>query len=72
MDEKNEMKNLIQEYITETECNYECDGIVFDCYSCSCLKDCYIKSCERCNNEFAESIDYGGYDTAENFWEQFD
>lgn len=72
MNEKNEMKNLILEYITETECNYECDDIVFNCCSCSCFEDCYMKSCERCNTEFAESVDYSGYNTTEDFWEQFD
>lgn len=69
MDEK---KNLIMEHITEVECGFECDDTVFNCFSCSNFEDCYMKSCERCNAEFAENIDYGGYNTVEDFWEQFD
>lgn len=68
-----EKKSLIKEYITEDECNYMYDGeILFDCLSCSCFEECYAKSCERCNSEFVKSIDYGGYNSEESFWEQFD
>lgn len=66
----NEKKNFIKEYITENECVYMYDNAVFDCDSCSCFEDCYIKSCEKCNSEFADSVNYGGYDTKETFWEQ--
>ena len=65
-----EKKNFIKEYITEKECNYMCDDIVFDCEHCSCFDDCYFESCERCDNEFAKSVSYGGYDTEETFWVQ--
>lgn len=66
-----EKTNLIKEYITEDECDDMCDDSLFDCEHCSCLEECYIKSCEKCNKEFAESIDYGGYNTEDDFWEQF-
>lgn len=62
--------NLIKEYISEKECEYMTDDLLFDCNSCSCFEDCYMKSCEKCNSEFAESINYGGYNTEEDFWEQ--
>lgn len=62
---------LIKEYISEEECEYEYDSGLFECESCSCLEECYMKSCERCNLEFAESIRYGGCSTEEEFWEQF-
>ena len=41
-----------------------------DCTSCDCIYECYMKANNRCNSEFAESIDYGGYDSEEEFWEQ--
>ena len=68
--EMKEKKNFIKEYITENECNYMCDNIVFDCEDCSCFEDCYAVSCGRCNNEWADSVAYGGYRTKEDFWEQ--
>lgn len=66
----NEKKIFIKEYITENECNYMCDNTTFDCDSCSCVEDCYLVSCARCDSEFANNINYGGYDTEETFWEQ--
>ena len=65
-----EEKSLIRDHITEDECNYMTDDTLFNCDSCSCFEECYMKSCERCNSEFAESVEYGGYNTAEDFWEQ--
>jgi hypothetical protein len=65
-----EKKSLIKGYITEEECNYDCDDEIFDCESCSNFKECCMKAEIRCNVEFAESMDYGGYDTPEDFWEQ--
>lgn len=66
-----EKMDLIKEYITEEECSCECDYEVFDCKSCSNFEECYMKAEIKCNTDFAESIDYGGYNTAEDFWEQF-
>ena len=60
-----EKKNLIMNYITEDECFN-----MFDCNSCVDFEECYMKSCERCNIEFAESVDYGGYDNEEEYWSQ--
>lgn len=68
----NEKKNLITEYITEDECNYNGDSDLFDCENCSSLEECYMRSCVICDIEYAESIDYGGCDSEESFWEQFD
>lgn len=65
-----EKKELIREYIAEDECNYLRDESLFECDACSCFEECYMKSCERCDREFAESVDYGGYRTEEEFWEQ--
>lgn len=70
MNDKNEMKRLIIEYISEDECDSMCDDEVFNCEECSCREECYMKSCERCNMEFAEMVGYGGYNTIDEFWEQ--
>lgn len=71
MDEK---KVLIKEYIDKEECEYICDDKVFDCIHCSCFEDCCAIAEIRCDDElndtFAKSINYGGYDNAEEFWEQ--
>ena len=65
-----EKKNLIKNYITKDECNYMADDISFDCDFCSCFEECYMKSRERCNREFSKSVEYSGYNTSEDFWEQ--
>lgn len=65
-----EKKSLIMEYITEDECCYMCDNEVFDCESCSSFEECYLNANNKCNKEFAESINYGGCCTEEEFWEQ--
>ena len=65
-----EKKNWIKEYITKEECNYMCDDIVFDCEHCSCSEDCYMRACDRCDNELADSVAFGGYNTEDEFWEQ--
>lgn len=66
----NEKKSFIKEYITENECDYMCDGIIFDCDYCTCFKDSYLEACIRCNGELANAVSFGGYDTEETFWEQ--
>ena len=65
-----EKKDLIMDYITEDECCNMCDKELYDCVSCSSLEDCYMNSCVRCNSEYVESIDYGGYNNEEEFLEQ--
>lgn len=50
----------------------ECDEIGTDRYQYnSCLQNefCILEAIERCNHEYAESIDYGGCDSEEEFWE---
>lgn len=68
--EMDEKKNFIKEHITEEECSYACDDIVFDCEHCGCFEDCYFESCERWDDEYVDSVAYGGYLTKEDFWEQ--
>lgn len=64
----NEMKNLILNYITKDECNYMCDDKLFDCNHCSNVNECFSKANDCCDDEFVNSIDYGGYNTKEDFW----
>lgn len=68
----NEKLELIKDYITEYECDYlyDSDNGLFDCNSCSNLEECYIKAQIKCDVEFAEDMDFCGYNTAEDFWEQ--
>lgn len=61
---RNEMNHL-KDYINEYECN-EC----YDCQNCQDVKECYYLATQRENTAYAESLDYGGYDTEEEFWEQ--
>lgn len=65
-----EKKELIREYITEDECRYDCDDEMFECESCSNFDECCMKAEIKCDREFAESVNYGGYSTEEEFWEQ--
>lgn len=46
-----------------------CD--VCDCENCDGeqIEECYYKANSYCNDIFTESIDYGGYDSAEEFWD---
>ena len=62
-----EMIDVINDELTECEFNMN-----FDCKSCSELETCYFKASTKSNHEFAESIDYGGYDSEEEFWENLD
>ena len=65
-----EKKDLITSYITEQECEYTGDSDLFECFTCSSLNECYTKSCEICNSEFANSVNYGGCNTEEEYWNQ--
>ena len=33
------------------------------------LEQCYYKASTKSSHEFAESLDYGGYDSEDEFWE---
>lgn len=54
---------------TIKEYGRDCD--IFDCENCNNnqIEKCYYKSNNYCNDTFAEFIDYGGYDSAEEFWD---
>lgn len=65
--EMNEKKKLIMEYITKTECQYMCDENLYQCESCSSIEECFTVAHLECICEFAEVVDYGGYDNVEDF-----
>ena len=60
-----EMIDLIKNYNVEYD---DCGQI--SCEKCCYLEDCYCIARGRENSEWAELINYGGYDTEEEFWEQ--
>ena len=60
-----EMAELIDVYKVEYD---NCGRI--DCSKCNYLEDCYFVARQKQDSEWAKSINYGGYDTEEEFWEQ--
>ena len=62
-----EMIELIEEELSE--CEFDSN---FNCRDCSELENCYFKASTKFAHEFAESLDYGGYDSEEEFWENLD
>lgn len=63
-DNIDEMIELIQDEFSKCEF-----GENFNCKNCSELEECYYKASTKSSHEFAKSIDYGGYDSEEEFWE---
>lgn len=61
---KNEMK-----YLKDNIAEYECDEN-YRCQKCSNIEECYYLVIQRENSLYARSLDYGGYDIEEEFWEQ--
>ena len=59
------MSDIISDYVAEKECDND-----MNCKGCKFIEECYSKASNRCNSEFAESINYGGYNTEKEFWEQ--
>ena len=57
-----EMKGLIVDELSE--CEFDND---FKCEECSELEQCYYKASIKSSHEFAESLDYCGYDSEDEF-----
>ena len=68
-EESESMADLIIDYISKRECKEDLIGNDYDCVNCGNIEECYMEANSRCNSEFAESINYGGYDSEEEFWE---
>ena len=68
MKELNQMRNEMKEIkynIPEDECVNNYKG-----KKCGNIEECYWNAISKENSLFAESLDYGGYDSEEEFWEQ--
>ena len=64
------MSSFIKEYLTKSDCNMVSGGgNNFNCEHCGCIEICYGIANMRCISEFAERLNYGGYNTEEEFWE---
>ena len=59
------------EFIEENlgECKFDED---FNCKDCCELEYCYHKAAVKLAHEFAKNLDYHGYDSEEEFWENLD
>ena len=68
-EELESMADLIIDYISKRECKEDLIGKDYDCINCGNIEECYMEANSRCNSEWAESINYGGYDSEEEFWE---
>lgn len=66
MNDKDEMLELIESENMK-ENNPYCTGD--DCKYCSDIDECYSEAIVLSNHEFAESINFGGYDSEEEFWD---
>ena len=64
------MIELMQEYLTDSDCERISGGNNFECENCEYKEECYSLANQRCNSEFAESVNYGGCNSEEEFWEQ--
>ena len=64
------MGDLIFQYLNNDDCERISGGNDFECSDCWHKEECYSLANQRCNSEFAESCNYGGCDTEEEFWEQ--
>lgn len=61
--DKKDMMQVIKDELSN------CDNeIEYNCSNCCDIEECYSKACDKANHEFAESCDYGGLDSEEEFW----
>lgn len=63
------MEDFISDYISDEQCK-DIASNVHNCRNCYCIDECYALANNKCNSEWAESIDYGGCNSEEEFWEQ--
>lgn len=55
--------------IIKSECMRDDFCMTKTCSECKDIEECYMKAVSASNHTFAESIDYGGYATEEEFWD---
>lgn len=63
--ERKHQEDIINSYGGIPDCDCE------NCHECSEIQveECYAIASNNCNSKFAELINYGGYDSEEEFWE---
>ena len=44
--------------------------LLYNCVSCSSFNECRMKVEIKCGSDFASSINFSGYNTEDDFWEQ--
>ena len=66
LDSITEMIELIKDELSN------CEFGDYDCKNCPELEICYHKASVQSSHEFAKSLNYGGYDTEEEFWDNLD
>jgi len=63
--DKEEMIELVHSYKIEHD---NCGQ--YSCEDCDFLENCYLNARQLEDSEWAKQINYGGYDTEEEFWEE--
>ena len=68
-EKKLEMESDVHDYLLGVNMLDEpCDQL--NCINCILFEDCHMEAIKRRNAEYAEAINYGGYNSADDFWEQ--
>lgn len=62
-----DMEDFIKEELSVCELDND-----FNCRECCDLEDCHTRASIKSSHEFAKSLDYCGYDSEEEFWENLD
>lgn len=64
-EERKYCKDIINTYVCIPNCDLE------NCDRCSDeqIEECYLIASSNCNSEFARSINYGGYNSEGEFWD---
>lgn len=67
-------KTSMRETITDELSEDECESIVdsFDCENCSEIEECFVKASKRLSSAFAKLLDFNGWDSECDFWENLD
>ncbi len=65
IEEREYQEDMIKTYGSIPDCDCE------NCNGCSDnqIEECYSIASSDCNSEFAELINYGGYDSEKEFWD---
>lgn len=64
-EEREHQEDMINTYGGIPDCDYK------NCSECSenQIEECYLIANNNCNSKYVESINYGGYDSKKEFWD---